>query len=291
LLVQVNGRVVRPVEHGLGVTYNNTPIKKKGLVYLGEWKDGRVHGVGYAFWLKSSVAWKNNRLAGSEIQDMRTVNGHNKHPGLPYCYSGKYENDFRSDDQAVVSLKDGSTRRGPWRNDEPVDKNNGEPDSWYNHDSVAAAAGPAAASLQQQHQEERKIAAAVTPSNKRKSSETTSRPTQPRSMRRGGPSFRGKIGPAAATPVCSRGVAIKQEPRDVTEIIEIQDDSDSEAPLESDLPKKEEELEESVVQQADTTTTTTSQAEEHARIQDIHDWLQQHVIGNGPNPDTMQIYL
>jgi hypothetical protein len=285
--------LAHPVEHGLGVTYNNFPIKKKGLIYLGGWKEGLEHGVGYSFWLKSSVAWSNNKLAASEIQDMSTLNGHNKHPGLPYCYYGKFDNDVKSDDHAVVSLKCGSTRRGPWRNNVPVDKNN-EPASWYSHDSVAAATGPAAAS--RQHQEERKIAAsAVTPTNKRKARETTSRPTQPPSKRRGS-LFKKKIGPAAATTyVRTRGVAIKQEePRDAPGTIEIQDDDsddDSEAPLVSDLlPIKQEEIEESVERQADPTMTNKSQEEEAARIQEIHDWLAQHVIGNGPNPDTMQSY-
>lgn len=37
------------VEHGFGISSNNYPDKYKGMVYIGEWKNGTLDGEGESF--------------------------------------------------------------------------------------------------------------------------------------------------------------------------------------------------------------------------------------------------
>ncbi|CAB9505618.1 expressed unknown protein [Seminavis robusta] len=121
-----------PLEDGFGVYYNSQPRKFKGLIYIGGWKEGHCHGRGETFWLKSSYTWKTNHFPNSPIKREGGIG-----TGIPFCYWGLYEMDVRCDKEAVVRLKDGTTRRGPWEDGNPVG-------DWHeDHPGVASAGGGA----------------------------------------------------------------------------------------------------------------------------------------------------
>ncbi|CAB9512054.1 expressed unknown protein [Seminavis robusta] len=56
--------------------------------------------------------------------------------GIPFCYSGNYDG-FYSDEQAVVRVKFGPTRRGPWKDGAPV----GDWHDDHTHPKVASGGG------------------------------------------------------------------------------------------------------------------------------------------------------
>ena len=100
-----------PVEDGYGITYNG-PIK-----------EGFISGAGKSFWLQSSAMWQTNRLSCSKIQQDSVK--------VPYTYIGKYCRSIKNDWLATVTLKDGTTRVGPWKDGLPVG------DCWKDHSSAA----------------------------------------------------------------------------------------------------------------------------------------------------------
>jgi hypothetical protein len=118
------GPIRLPVQHGFGAFYFDNPREYKGLVNIGEWKDGSVQGSGKEFWLESAPSWKDNKDPESDILENGT--------GLPYVYSGKYVNGHSQDKSATVTLKDGTTRVGHWKGGIPVG------DWWKNHKIVTA---------------------------------------------------------------------------------------------------------------------------------------------------------
>jgi hypothetical protein len=105
-----------PVEHGLGVTYNNYPNKCKGLVCIGEWENGQIHGMAKSFWLESSPSWKKNEFPASPIRQKAG----NKTISRPFIYIGPYNMSHRSGPGAIVTLKDGTQHIGPWQEHAPV---------------------------------------------------------------------------------------------------------------------------------------------------------------------------
>jgi hypothetical protein len=58
----------RYAEQGVGIIYNHHPKRFRGMMYIGEWEKGYIHGVGKMFWLESSASWKSNRLWGSPLK-------------------------------------------------------------------------------------------------------------------------------------------------------------------------------------------------------------------------------
>ena len=112
-----------PVEHGLGITYNNYPSKCKGLVCIGEWRKGLVHGMAKSFWLESSRTWRNNEFPASAIHQKEG----NKTISRPFNYLGPYNMSHRSGPGATVTLKDGTQHIGTWQEHAPVG------DWWTDH--------------------------------------------------------------------------------------------------------------------------------------------------------------
>jgi hypothetical protein len=110
------GRTNFFLENGFGATYNNNPGKCKGKIYIGEWKSGECHGSGKSLWLKSSNTWINNKFPASEIKQKEGE----KNVSRPYVYIGDYADGIKNDANAMVTLKDGTTRAGPWEKGKPV---------------------------------------------------------------------------------------------------------------------------------------------------------------------------
>ena len=116
-----------PVEDGFGVTYNHSPKKCKGLVYIGEWRDGLCHGAGKSLWLQSAPNWIKNKFTDSEIQQKDGDDMVRR----PYMYMGTYVNNQKQDPNGAVFLKDGTTCVGPWEEGQPVG------DWWEDHQAAA----------------------------------------------------------------------------------------------------------------------------------------------------------
>lgn len=56
-----------PLEDGFGINYNRFPYKSRGLVYIGQWKDGTCHGKGRSSWIEESKTWTSNHFPASPI--------------------------------------------------------------------------------------------------------------------------------------------------------------------------------------------------------------------------------
>ena len=126
------------VEHGFGIAYTNYPLNHQGLVCIGGWNHGIRHGQGEEFWMESSIVWTENHHDDSPIAHVNPAN--NKRTPVPFAYRGRLTNGYYHDKQAVVTLKDGTTRRGAWSYGEPVG-------DWHNHELVAQATAAAAAAV------------------------------------------------------------------------------------------------------------------------------------------------
>lgn len=99
-----------------------------GRIYAGNWKDGQEDGVGEVYWLKSSNVWQSDHYPGSAIKQRYEATGGNR--GVPFHYKGRFSNGCMVDEKAVVTLKDGTSRMGPWKNNEPVGR-------WDEHTLIA----------------------------------------------------------------------------------------------------------------------------------------------------------
>lgn len=73
----------KPVENGFGATYTHCPYKYRGVVHVGEYKDGDYHGAGRAFWLESAHSWRKNELHATGIRE-KTQGGKSK--SRPFMY-------------------------------------------------------------------------------------------------------------------------------------------------------------------------------------------------------------
>ena len=125
-----------PLEDGFGITYNHYPIPtSQGLIHVGHWKNGCLDGSGESFWLSSCKIWKSNHCPGSAITVTTRHGKHLRKRGVPFRYKGNYRNDQKCDPQAVVTLKDGTTRRGPWEHDKPVG-------DWHIHTLIVGCSTP-----------------------------------------------------------------------------------------------------------------------------------------------------
>jgi len=95
--------------HGFGVY-----CKTDGHLFIGYWRNGKLSGRAQRFWLPHLACWKNNNRVGSEILDPQSK------VGLPYLYIGHFRENWKDDSAAVVILKDGTTRIGPWKKNKPI---------------------------------------------------------------------------------------------------------------------------------------------------------------------------
>jgi len=122
---KMNFFILYPVRHGFGALYYHGSEAYKGWIYIGEYRDGKTHGSGMDFWLESAPCWESNRLIYSSIVENGT--------SLPFVYSGTYVDNRKEDESATVTLKDGTTRVGPWKHGRPYG------DWWEDHKLVTAA--------------------------------------------------------------------------------------------------------------------------------------------------------
>ena len=153
------------VENGFGVTYNKFPQKYQGMCFIGEWKDATIEGFGKCFWLKESYTWRRNYLPASPI---RQKGGDcNKCLSRPFVYVGHYQKNRKSDPEATVILKDGTTRIGPWEDGVPVG------DWWNDHESVPPSTLPVI----------KQKSMAVVKQEQEESARSTSSPVSPRAAR------------------------------------------------------------------------------------------------------------
>ncbi|GAX17988.1 hypothetical protein FisN_18Hh201 [Fistulifera solaris] len=102
--------------HGPGVYY-----RQDGRVLVGKWVDGKLKGLTKRLWCPNTPCWQENRKADSVIKN-------SDKQGVPFIYIGKYKGHCKEDHHAVVILKDGTTRRGPWKKNAPVG------DWWRDHE-------------------------------------------------------------------------------------------------------------------------------------------------------------
>lgn len=109
-----------PVECGFGVEYIARE-DYEGLVYVGNFTNGRRHGAGREAWLDSSPFWTRNEYPESEIQEQVGDNDTEEEAfiGRPFIYEGKFANGMYLDTSAIVTLKDGTCRVGPWKDGVP----------------------------------------------------------------------------------------------------------------------------------------------------------------------------
>ena len=247
-----------PSEQGFGIGYYPGDNRfDRGTVYIGGFKDGQLSGEGEVFWLKSSHAWKENHWPGSSIKK-KSSKGRPK--GIPYIYRGGYKKGKAHDTNARVTLKDGTTRIGPWKEGLPVG-------DWQQHPLAAQAASASAPSA---------IAAAIKqePDSGGKSSGASSPPL----IHSPGPT------PGASSAVPSTAATIKQEPGGDTS----DGDSSSASPaavlidLSGSLQK--------AAARPQRNKSDESGQEKRGRIQQIRDWILQDIIPHNPLPETIQKY-
>lgn len=115
------------MEHGFGAVYYHAPAMRRGNVYVGTRRYSQLQGKGESCWLESCEAWDKNHSPRSMISGSPT-----SRKGVPFCYKGYFLNGGHNDVRAVVTLKDGTRRMGPWRDGSPL----GE---WHDHPRTTAA--------------------------------------------------------------------------------------------------------------------------------------------------------
>jgi len=145
------GKQVSETQQGKGPANAPVWLDVNGDMYLGGWKKAKPHGYGILLrqdgrllvghridgLLKGPVKrvllpncsmWKDNQDPHSPIRDKK------KGRGLPFLYIGQYKNELlRHDPNAVVILKDGTARIGPWKDNKPVG------DWWKDHESSSVS--------------------------------------------------------------------------------------------------------------------------------------------------------
>ena len=128
------------VECGYGSTYFYyyfDGVHYPGAVYTGEKREGLCDGMGRLWWIDSSPTWINNFFPGSPLQEW-VANEDSGFVGRPLTYEGFFQNGNLHDNTALVSVKDGTTRVGPWRDNLPVG------DWWKDHKKIAINSGTVA---------------------------------------------------------------------------------------------------------------------------------------------------
>jgi hypothetical protein len=114
--------------HGFGVY-----CRRDGRVFVGEWDEGKLCGLAKRVWLPSAPLWLGNKKDVSVIRSKQT--GEDESVGLPFIYIGGYRGNWKEDKQAIVILKDGTTRTGPWKKNQPVG------DWWEDHEKSVMSPG------------------------------------------------------------------------------------------------------------------------------------------------------
>lgn len=273
-----------PLEEGFGITYNNYPDKCQGNVYIGEWERGTMHGEGVSFWLPSSQTWTSNRLGASPIKwDANT----NRSAGIPFRYEGSYIEGKKQDEQAVVTLKEGTSRQGEWENSKPVG-------GWYSHTEVVPAAAPAAAAV---------VEVVATAPRQREARQRREAPGS-RACRR---SSRQVI--KQEEPILNNND--NRNPKINTEVIDISDSDESDI---ADAPQVTRNAATNRIKTENGGTDDDNETSDHTagstnnnnnaatgnpqqtldeklhRVRQIRDWLTQDIIGNNPSSHTMERY-
>ena len=123
-----------PVEHGDGIYYNNYPKDAQGLIYAGGWRNGKPHGKGGSFWLESAPTWIANFLEEKSNASFIMIPKKDG-SGVPFSFKGRYYNGKKHCEEGYATLKDGTSRKGPWKNDLPVENSKSQQvvGNWYNH--------------------------------------------------------------------------------------------------------------------------------------------------------------
>lgn len=128
-------RTTDKIRHGKGIYYGHEPVSMMGSVYVSTWKDDKPVGKVEFFWLESSNVWKNNTDDSSEIANTNGRGRRNANENirrLPFkAYATMNENFQICDEDAIITLKDGTRRRGPWQNDYPQGRG-----GWHTHKKV-----------------------------------------------------------------------------------------------------------------------------------------------------------
>ena len=146
-----NGKSVSPRQHRPGAPeFRPVWMSESGTMYIGKWKNNEWHGFGVCHrpdgrvivgnrkkgvltglvvrtWVASSPKWKANEDENSPIQSRAKDDETRKTKvGRPFIYIGKYNHLGKCDKRATVILKDGTTRVGPWDDNNPVG-------DWWDH--------------------------------------------------------------------------------------------------------------------------------------------------------------
>lgn len=115
-----------------------------GTMYLGGWKDGKWNGLGVFYFPDGCVLsgyWNEGSLLGKAMhvllpESPSWIENHwprssllHQEKSLPFIYVGCYKGFLMHDDDAIVILKDGTTRRGPWKDNAPCG------DWWNEHEA------------------------------------------------------------------------------------------------------------------------------------------------------------
>jgi hypothetical protein len=126
-----NGSNDKILRNGLGANC----FFNKGYIVVCNWRNGEAHGMGERVWLESSITWKENS-SFMERSSVRESGPDGLAKTIPFNYKGKFQRGSLNDMNAVVTLKDGTTRVGPWRAGQPVG-------NWHDHTLVIASSVPA----------------------------------------------------------------------------------------------------------------------------------------------------
>jgi len=109
--------------HGFGVYY-----RPDGQMFVGMWKDGKLSGLGKRLWCPYAPSWLKDERSSSPVKLNAAHGGGKGVVGRPFIYIGNYTGNWKEDEKAVVILKDGTTRVGPWKMNNPVG------DWWKDHE-------------------------------------------------------------------------------------------------------------------------------------------------------------
>ena len=94
--------------HGFGVY-----CRRDGRLFIGTWDQGKLEGLAMRLWLPASTHWIRNNRGSSVIVSQPAEDKPSF--GLPFIYVGNFTSNWKNDPKAIVILKDGTTRIGPWK--------------------------------------------------------------------------------------------------------------------------------------------------------------------------------